>query len=362
MTTSRDASPDTPPELTRRRFLAAGGAAAALALAPSRLLAAIESHTPPKPDLSSWSNVRAQFDLDKGLLHFSSFFLASHPKPVRDAIESYRRALDANPYLVVDHGMFTDESSNLQRKVCVEIAPYLGARPDEIALTPNTTTGLALVYHGLPLKPGDDVLTTTHDHYSHHESIRFATERAGATSRRIALYDRPEDADADEIVHRVVSALKPETRAVGVTWVHSSTGVRLPIRAIAEGLRSAQASRDEATRARLIVDGVHGLGAVDAVLADLGADFVCAGTHKWMFAPRGTGIMWARAENWARLRPIVPTFSSPSAYGAWLEDRAPSGPPTAADLAPLARRRPIRPLHRSQPPRRHRLSPHSRRL
>jgi selenocysteine lyase/cysteine desulfurase len=45
----------------------------------------------------------------------------------------------------------------------------------------------------------------------------------------------------------------------------------------------------------LVVDGVHGIGAVDETIAEMGCDFFCAGTHKWMFAPRGTGILWARA-------------------------------------------------------------------
>ncbi len=70
-------------------------------------------------------------------------------------------------------------------------AEYIGGQPDEVALTDSTTTGLALLYNGLTLKPGDEVLTTTHDHYVHHESIRLAVERSGASVRRVPLYDAP---------------------------------------------------------------------------------------------------------------------------------------------------------------------------
>src|SRR6267142_4486043 len=80
-------------DLDRRQFLVTGGLLAAAALAPSRLLAAVERHTPPMPDLSRWPDVRAQFSLAPGLLHFSSFYLASHPRPVRDAVDAFRRAL-----------------------------------------------------------------------------------------------------------------------------------------------------------------------------------------------------------------------------------------------------------------------------
>jgi isopenicillin-N epimerase len=320
--------------LSRRRFLAGSGALAAATLVPGHLVAALEQQAAPAPSLARWSDVRAQFDLAPDYLHFASFYIASHPKPVRTAIEDFRRTIDANPFLVVDRGMFESETTNMQVRVRETIAPYLGAHPDEIALTGNTTMGLALVYHGLPLRAGDDVLTTTHDHYSHHESIRLATERAGAGMRKVALFERPEDASTPEIVRRLRTALRPETRALGVTWVHSSSGVRLPIRAIAESLREVNRSREASDHVLLVVDGVHGLGAVSETVAELGCDFFCAGTHKWMFAPRGTGIIWAKPEAWARLRPTIPTFSSLDSYESWMNEVAPPGPTTAARVTP----------------------------
>ena len=319
---------------TRRQFLAGSGAVALTTLAPGRLVAAIEKHAPAPPRLDTWPDVRSQFDLAPDYLQFSSFFLVSHPRPVRAAIDSFRHALDANPFLMVERSMFESEVANLQHRVQTEMAPYLGARPEEIALTGNTTTSLALVYHGLPLSHGDEILTTTHDHYVHHESIRFAAERSGATSRRIALYDAPADATVSTIVERVRAAIRPNTRVLGITWVHSSSGVRLPIREIAAALETVNRGRDPQHRVLLIVDGVHGLGAVDEAVADLGCDFFCAGTHKWMFAPRGTGIIWARADNWARLRPLIPTFSEMESFEAWMNDRPPAGPTVAARVTP----------------------------
>ncbi len=84
----------------------------------------------------------------------------------------------------------------------------------------------------------------------------------------------------------------------------------------------------------LIVDGVHGIGAVDETIAQMGCDFFCAGTHKWMFGPRGTGIIWARSENWARIKPLIPSFSNMGVYDAWKEDRLPRGPNTADHVSP----------------------------
>src|SRR3989442_1052281 len=40
-----------------------------------------------------WDAVRAQFNLWRDRIHLASFFLASHPKPVREAIDRHLRAL-----------------------------------------------------------------------------------------------------------------------------------------------------------------------------------------------------------------------------------------------------------------------------
>ena len=321
-------------DLNRRQFLATGGTLAAATLVPGRLLAALEKRAAASPKPMEWDDVRGQFQLSRDHLQFASFYLVSHPRLVRDAIEDFREALDMDPFLVVERGMFESETENMQRKVREDIAAYLGAQPGELALTGSTTMGLALVYHGLALKPGDEVLTTVHDHYSHHESIRLATERAGASMRKIALFDQAERATTGEIIARLQAGIRPATRVLGVTWVHSSTGVRLPVGLIADVVRAVNNTRDEKDHVLLVVDGVHGLGAVDASMSDLGCDFFCAGTHKWMFAPRGTGIIWARPEQWAKLRPTIPTFSSQDSYDAWMGEQALTGPNTAARVTP----------------------------
>ena len=320
--------------LDRRSFLALSGAALAASAVPSTLHAAVQKHMPPPADLSDWKSVRAQFALAPGQLHFSSFYLASHPRPVRDAIEAFRRALDEDPFLVVERRMFEPGAQNLQYSIRDDIAPYLGAKREELALTPNTTTGLALVYSGLSLRAGDEILTTTHDHYSHHESIRFAAQRSGARVRQVPLYERSADATVADMAKRLREALSPATRVVGLTWVHSSSGMRLPIRALADVVAEANRGRAEAEQILLVVDGVHGLGVVDETVSTLGCDFFCAGTHKWMFAPRGTGLVWGRAERWARLTPIVPTFANEAAFMRWMQGDTTPHPTNAFDMTP----------------------------
>jgi selenocysteine lyase/cysteine desulfurase len=155
--------------------------------------------------------------------------------------------------------------------------------------------------------------------------------RSGCGVRYLSMFDAPASARAEQIVERVARAITPRTRAVGVTWVQSSTGIKTPIAGIAEAVARANRGRAPADRCLLIVDGVHGFANQDVDVARLGADFFASGTHKWLFAPRGTGFLWGRSDAWPELRPTIPSFDPDTidaTAGAWFERR--ELPPTRA--------------------------------
>jgi selenocysteine lyase/cysteine desulfurase len=321
--------------LSRRRFIVTTALAAGASAVPSPAdAAAPEKPQPAVGALSDWNAVRRQFELDPRYIHLGLFYMASHPRPVRAAIESYRKQLEANPFQTVDQMMFASRPNNVPAKVCATIGEYIGGSADDIALTQNTTTGLALVYHGLPLKAGDEVLTTTHDHFVHHEAIRLSTERNGATWRKIPLYDSFDAISAEEIVSRIRKGLSPNTRVVGVTWVHSSTGLKLPIRSIADALAEANRERSPDKRVLLVVDGVHGFASEAPAIVAMGMDVFVTGTHKWLFGPRGTGFVWARSEVWDQMRPLIPSFTAPELGAAWAQEKAPPTPMRARWFSP----------------------------
>ena len=270
-----------------------------------------------------WSAVRGLFPLSPDWTHLAAFLFVSHPRPVAAAIEEFRARIDSDA-MWIEVAAFTDAEGRPFRKTKAAIAEYTGGAPEELALTSNTTTALALAYHGLRIRADQEVLTTEHDHYVHHESIRYACERSGASIRRLALYDRAAEASADEMASRVANAIGPKTRAVGITWVHSSTGVKVSIPPIAEAVARANRGRAEADRCLLIVDGVHGFANQDVDVAKLGADFFAASMHKWLCAPRGTGFLWGRKDAWAHLRPVVPSFDpdQQETWQAWMDWRA----------------------------------------
>jgi selenocysteine lyase/cysteine desulfurase len=297
-------------ELTRGQLITrAGVAAATVAFTRAEPVEAA-------PDLRDWRAVRAEFRLEPGRIHLTSFLLAAHPRPVRSAIERHRRGLDTDPvnYLHANEGRLTGN-------VRAAAGTFLGVPAEEIALTDSTTMGLGLLYTRLALRPGDEVLTTEHDFYATHEALRLS----GARVQRVRLYDDPRRASVDEIVDRLRRGLSGRTRAVALTWVHSSTGVKLPLRDIAAGLPE---------RVLLCVDGVHGFGAEAAAIRDLRCNAFASGCHKWLYGPRGTGILWAGDRVREVLRPAIPSFDDRAAYGAWLSGTAPAGIPDGPRLTP----------------------------
>jgi isopenicillin-N epimerase len=275
---------------------------------------------------ADWAHVREQFALTGDLVHMSALFIASHPRRVREAIDSYRHELDESPVLNL-------QGNNRARQQAAReaAAGYLGADQSEFALTDSTTMGLGLVYNGLRLEPGDEVLTTDQDYYVTHESLRTAASRSGAAVRRVSLYDDIASVSADQMVERLAAALTPRTRVVALTWVHSGTGLKLPVRDIAGALRE----RHRGDRDLLIaVDGVHGFGIENVTVTELGIDFFVAGCHKWLFGPRGTGLVWGRPAAWSHLVPIIPSFLDDGTWAAWLTGDEVEGDTTAIRMTP----------------------------
>jgi isopenicillin-N epimerase len=315
--------------MLRRDFLIRTGLALSSGLlsahTPIRLLGAPPSE-PSK--LGTWTAVREQFLLARDAIHMSCFFLASHPTPVREAIERHRRGLDDNPI-----GYWTEHNEPLEAAVLRTASEYLAVDPKDLALTDSTTMGLGLLYGGLTLRQDQEILSTIHDHYSTEMSLRLRAQRIGASFRQVALYRDLDHVSKAEIVEAIDKAIRPRTRYLAVTWVHSSTGLKLPIREIAGALAKLNARRAAADRVLLCVDGVHGLGVEDVTMADLGCDFFVAGTHKWMFGPRGTGLVWGRPEAWPSAHAIIPTFSH-EAYRIWTKETPAHTVPFGAIMTP----------------------------
>ncbi|MFB2880177.1 aminotransferase class V-fold PLP-dependent enzyme [Floridanema aerugineum] len=292
---------------SRRNFLFSAGLGATVTTLANSIHSDKTSAT---ESVINWKNVRSYFNLDPNYIHVAGLLIASHPLPVQNAIEQHRSALNENPAVYVK-----ENNPALAAAVRQAAANYMGTQPNDIAITDSTTMGTGLVINGLEIRPDQEMLISESDYYSTRESLRYKAARTGATIQTISLFRDINTVSEAEIVDSLINAVRPQTRLVTATWVHSSTGLKVPVRQIADRLAEINSSRGESDRIIFFVDGVHGFGVENITMNDLNCDFFSAGTHKWMFAPRGTGIIWGNPRSQAAVTPTIPSFSRGAGWG-----------------------------------------------
>jgi selenocysteine lyase/cysteine desulfurase len=252
-------------------------------------------------------SVKQQFNLSDDYIHLSLCLLSSHPNCVQRTIDHYQYQLNRNPAL------FYRDKDALNEKVLQAAADYLASHPDNIALTNSTTEGLSLVYIGFKLDPGDEILTSVHDHYASDKILFFKAKHSQTIVKKIELYKNPSEVTEQEIIENIKKNINDKTRLLALTWVHSCTGVKLPLIKIRQLIDAINVFRIKQERIILSVDAVHGLGVEDFnSVTDLACDFLISGCHKWLHGPRGTGLVWGNEEAWLRLIPISASFDLPA--------------------------------------------------
>lgn len=168
-------------------------------------------------------------------------------------------------------------------------ARLLNASPAEIALVPNTTTGLGIVAEGFPWKPGDNVITFEHEFPSNRYPWMHLESR-GVEVRTLSVKNGEVD------LQQLSSAMDSRTRLIAVSWVGYSSGHRLDVAKLTE-----LAHRKNCLVA---LDAIQGLGVFPLDLGEVPVDFLAADGHKWLLGPEGAGIFFIRQEHLSLLRPL----------------------------------------------------------
>jgi isopenicillin-N epimerase len=196
------------------------------------------------------------------------------------------------------------------------IAPFVGARPEDLVFVPNVTTGLNAVLRSVPLGPGDEVVITDLGYGAVALAAGVVTRAQGATLR-IAEMPYPLR-DAGDVVAAVARALRSHTKLVVVDHVTAQSALVLPVAAIV--------AECHARGVPVLVDGAHAPGSIALDIPATGADWYAANLHKWAHAPRACGILWAKPEHQAALRHPIVSWGSGLGFQAEFEHQATSDP------------------------------------
>ena len=183
---------------------------------------------------------------------------------------------------------FGDDLESALDDARVRVARFLNADPDDLAFVSNATTGVDTILRALRFEPGDRILAADHEYNAILNAASYAAARDGAALDVVALPFPVEG--PGQIIERVLDAVRPRTRLVVLSAITSSTAVVMPIVELAHALTSRGLE--------LLVDGAHAPGQVPVDLGALeaaGVSYWTGNAHKWLCAPKGSGILWVRA-------------------------------------------------------------------
>jgi cysteine desulfurase / selenocysteine lyase len=212
------------------------------------------------------------------------------PQRTIDALAEFN-ARRATPWTITLDEQFGALAES--RALCAKL---IGAAADEIALVPNTSTGLHIAALALPLAPGRVILS----HDAEFPANIFPWMARARRDRRpyetIPLCNGLPDHDA--LLRRIRSG---DVGLVTLSWVSYLSGDRADLATIGAACREAGAW--------FVVDAIQGVGVVPIDVSRLPVDVLVVGAQKWLRGPWGSGFAYIR-------RPLIPRLDPET--GGWL--------------------------------------------
>ena len=227
-------------------------------------------------DEQFWKVLRAQFPLTDERAYMNTGGLGASPYAVIDAVKAKMDELEKVSE--------TGHSEEIWKDVKTAAGHLLGCDAGELAFTRNATEGINIVCNGLPLKSGDEVITTTHEHVGNEVPWLGLMQRTGI---KIKLFE-PSVRSARENMDRIERLITGRTRLISIPHATTTTGQILPIKAISELAKQKNIW--------LFVDGAQTAGMLSFNLHDLGCDAYATSGHKWMLGPKETGLLYVRKD------------------------------------------------------------------
>ena len=225
---------------------------------------------------------------DVTFLNHGSF--GACPRPVFEAYQAFQRELEGEPVEFLGRRL-----NELMRPPREALAAELGTAQENIAAVLNATSGLNVVARSLPLRPGDQILTTDHEYSALEKTWAYVCRKTGA---EVVVVKVPMPLVSEEaFTDAVLAGITDRTRVLFLSHITSPTALLFPIgRAVAEARRRGIWS---------VIDGAHTPGHIRLDLDALGADFYSGNCHKWLMTPKGSAFLYARPELQSLLDPLV---------------------------------------------------------
>jgi selenocysteine lyase/cysteine desulfurase len=253
------------------------------------------SSQPSHRDGGYWEKVRKQFMLEDGFAYLNTGTLGPTPRPVFEAMVEYWRLMAVNPN--ENSAIFQNRVEQIRFKV----ANFIGATPDEIAITRNTTEGNTTLCHGLDLRQGDEVLITAFEHNSNRQTWRWQAKRFGLMVKEVKF---PLPPTSSQILNAFEAAITPRTRVMHFANPLGGYGIYMPVKQLAELAHSKNML--------CFIDGAHCTGMVQFNVKEWGVDGFACNAHKWLCGPAGSGVLYVKQDVQDRIWPNISAVPSDS--------------------------------------------------
>ena len=270
--------------LARRAFLGQLSLPPLAAFAPS----------PSDPDAAVFAAARKQFLFPEDVTYCNTGTLGASPREVMDALtgglERLERELPDWPYYQSDGEPLTGYQSLPEFRA--EAGAFINATADEIAFTQNATMGMSFLANGLDLNRGDEVLTTNQEHSGGIGGWRLRAKRHGIVVKELPLRTAV-DKGPKGIVDLFAGGITSKTRVVMFSHITSALGILLPAREL------CALARDRGVLS--VVDGAQAVGQIQVDVKQIGCDAYVTSPHKWLLAPKGTGLLYIKRDVQSRV-------------------------------------------------------------
>ncbi|HEX7140122.1 MAG TPA: aminotransferase class V-fold PLP-dependent enzyme [Vicinamibacterales bacterium] len=226
--------------------------------------------------------------LDPTIAFLNHGSFGATPRLVLAKQNEWRERLEREPVLFLAR-----QIDELVEEVRQELAKFLNADPNGIALVKNATAGVNAVLRSLDLDQHDELLVTNHEYQASRNTLDFAAGLAGA---KVVVVDIPFPISSpDVVVERVLDKVTDRTRLLLIDHITSQTGLVFPVEHIVAELNARGVDT--------LIDGAHAPGMLPLDLRAVNAAFYTGNLHKWVCAPKGAAFLYVRDNRRASVRP-----------------------------------------------------------